>query len=91
MEIPLNPESEKFIAKEISSGRYRSAAELIQDALRLLREGGRLPPQPEAASPASPRRSPEGILADLPSNISAEEIAALRREMWANFPRGDVG
>jgi hypothetical protein len=31
--------------------------------------------------------SPEGLWAEFDIDISAEDIAALRREMWENFPR----
>ena len=41
-------------------------------------------------SPSQPRRSPEGLWADLTINIGTEEIAELRREMWRNFPRDDA-
>ncbi|MEW6127164.1 MAG: hypothetical protein AB1757_09005 [Acidobacteriota bacterium] len=34
-----------------------------------------------------PRRSSLGICANLPINITAEEIDEARREMWKNFPR----
>jgi hypothetical protein len=37
-----------------------------------------------------PLRSPEGLWADLDVNISEEDIAKLRREMWKNFPRNDI-
>ena len=34
-----------------------------------------------------PLRSPEGLLEDLNLNITEEDIAEARREMWGNFPR----
>jgi hypothetical protein len=34
-----------------------------------------------------PRRNPIGMFADLKIEISAEEIAQLRQEMWGAFPR----
>ncbi len=37
-----------------------------------------------------PRRSPKGLWADLGVNISPEDIAEARREMWGGFPREDV-
>ena len=36
------------------------------------------------------RRSPKGLWADLGLDISAEDIAEARREMWGGFPREDV-
>jgi EAL domain-containing protein (putative c-di-GMP-specific phosphodiesterase class I) len=36
------------------------------------------------------RRSLKGLWADLGVDISAEDIAEARREMWSGFPREDV-
>ena len=36
------------------------------------------------------RRSLKGLWADLGVNISPEDIAEARREMWGGFPREDV-
>jgi mRNA-degrading endonuclease RelE of RelBE toxin-antitoxin system len=41
----------------------------------------------EKTSPEKPRRSLRGLWADLNINITEEEIAQARREMWGNFPR----
>ncbi|HSK73357.1 MAG TPA: DUF2281 domain-containing protein [Pyrinomonadaceae bacterium] len=35
----------------------------------------------------TPRVSLEGIWADMDVNITEEDIAEARREMWGNFPR----
>jgi hypothetical protein len=37
-----------------------------------------------------PLRSPEGLWADMGFDITEEDIARARREMWGNFPREDV-
>ncbi len=37
--------------------------------------------------PKRPRRSLEGLWADLGQPVTEEEIAEARREMWGNFPR----
>ena len=34
-----------------------------------------------------PRRDPEGLLADQPSDLTLEDFTAARREAWRNFPR----
>jgi hypothetical protein len=34
-----------------------------------------------------PRRNPEGLLADQPSNLTLEDFKQARREMSAGFPR----
>ena len=39
------------------------------------------------AKTAQPRRSLEGLWADLGVDITEEEIAEARREMWGNSPR----
>jgi hypothetical protein len=38
----------------------------------------------------TPFRSPKGILADLDFTLTEEDLAEVRREMWANFPRDDI-
>lgn len=37
-----------------------------------------------------PLRSVEGLWADQSVDITAEDIARARREMWGNFPKGDI-
>ncbi len=34
-----------------------------------------------------PLHDPEGMLADIPSNLTLEEFKAARREAWKNAPR----
>jgi hypothetical protein len=36
------------------------------------------------------RRSLKGLWADLGAEVSSEDIAEARREMWGGFPREDV-
>lgn len=43
--------------------------------------------QKEAPAPKPPRKSMEGIWADLGVRITEADIAEARREMWGNFPR----
>ncbi len=38
-----------------------------------------------------PRRDPEGLLADAPSNLTLDDFAAARREMSGHFPRNMPG
>ncbi len=38
-------------------------------------------------APKKPLRSLRGLWADLDINITEEDIAEARREMWGNFPR----
>ena len=45
----------------------------------------------EKKAGATPRRrSLKGLWADLGVEVSAEDIAEARREMWGRFPREDV-
>ena len=41
-------------------------------------------------TPRHPKRSAEGLCADLGLHVSEEDIAEARREMWGNFPREDI-
>ena len=41
----------------------------------------------ENASSEKPLRSLEGLWADLDIQVTEEDIAEARREMWGNFPR----
>jgi hypothetical protein len=43
-----------------------------------------------ASEGRKPFRSPKGILADLDFDLTEEDIAEARREMWGNFPRDDI-
>ena len=42
MNVSLTPELEKIVAERVASGRYASASEVIQEALRLLDERDQL-------------------------------------------------
>jgi hypothetical protein len=39
----------------------------------------------------TPLKSFYGILADLGPGVSVEDLDEIRREMWSNFPREDIG
>jgi hypothetical protein len=41
-------------------------------------------------SPKRPRRQWIGMASDLGVDLTEEDIAEARREMWGNFPREDV-
>lgn len=40
--------------------------------------------------PRQPLRNPRGLWAEFAVDVSEEELAELRREMWKNFPREDA-
>jgi hypothetical protein len=44
----------------------------------------------EKSRQATQRRRLRGLCADLNVKLSAEQIDEARREMWADFPRGDI-
>lgn len=44
----------------------------------------------EAPKSLSVRRSPRGILADIRSDISSDDIEEARREMWTSFPHSEA-
>ncbi|HET9400874.1 MAG TPA: type II toxin-antitoxin system ParD family antitoxin [Candidatus Acidoferrales bacterium] len=46
MRITLNKESEKFVSDQVSSGRYRSADDVVQHGLALLQEREKDSPSP---------------------------------------------
>lgn len=50
MNISLTPELEKFVSKEVKSGLYRSASEVIRAGLRRLKEDKERNPRYEASS-----------------------------------------
>ena len=44
LNVSLTPELADYIAAQVASGRYRSASEVVRDALRLLQDSA--PPVP---------------------------------------------
>ena len=44
----------------------------------------------QEAATKGPRRRLKGLLSDLDSDITEDDIAAARREMWSSFPRKDL-
>lgn len=94
--VSLTPHFEQFVRQQLAAGRFNSEDEVINAALRLL-EYQSLPQgaavagdkqMSQAAVPAdlaSGRRSPRGLLADIRSDITAEEIMEARREMWSGL------
>lgn len=44
----------------------------------------------DAATPATPRKSSYGLWKKWGVDITEEDIAEARREMWGNVPRDDV-
>ena len=58
MAVTLNPEQERIVNEELRSGRYRSAEEVIWQALAALREKA----HGRATEPAEQRRAVQDML-----------------------------
>ena len=72
--VALGEHFDRFVAGQVASGRYRSASEVMRDALRLLEEQNR---RRDAVVAALIDGEQSGI-----SNRTAEEIRAdVRREL----------
>ena len=54
--VSLTPEMEAFIDGRVTSGRFRSAGEVVRAALRLLQEDGRERQDPEPRTRTEARR-----------------------------------
>jgi hypothetical protein len=77
-------------------GSYVSLEQAILEAVRalppdkqyeILDHATRLRDQTPSKKPL---RSVKGLWADLDISLSAEDIDAVRREIWKNFPRNDL-
>ncbi len=89
--IPLTPRLEQFIREQLTSGRFDSEAEIVAAALRLLEiQSNSTNTQRTALSSGTGvnRSSPRGILSDLQSNLTFDEIQEARHEMWAGLGSG---
>jgi antitoxin ParD1/3/4 len=96
--VPISPHFEEFLREQLASGQFHSESDVIRAALRLLEDqalskASALGEQSRSADSSGNergavpphRRSPRGILADLPSFISAEDIKENRRAMWTSL------
>jgi antitoxin ParD1/3/4 len=74
MNVSLTPELEKFVAKEVGSGMYQTASEVIRAALRLLQSDKKARSIPKAQG-ALEKRLLEGIeRLDRGEGVSADEV-----------------
>lgn len=81
MKITLSKESEKFVSDQVSSGRYRSADDVVQQGLALLQEREKDSPSPSGNGDANllenvqrlangiPERDWDAIPRDLAKNV----------------------
>jgi putative addiction module CopG family antidote len=86
--VSLPTDLEQFVREQMATGRFKSEADVISTAIQLLEEHCRQETAANAAE-APKRRSPRGIMADIPSNLDYEEFRALRRELWSDFESKD--
>ena len=63
----------------------------VADKLRLIERLATRIRYDVGSNPVVPRDSLYGVLTDLGPAPSAEEIDEARAEIWANFPREDIG
>ena len=94
----LTPHFEQFVREQMAHGGFQSEDEVICAALRLLEDRARsqVPTalrnglSSNSASKSTTgtfaRRSPRGLLADLPSHIGPDELRSARDEVWSRFP-----
>jgi putative addiction module CopG family antidote len=83
VDLPLSAHFIQFIHEQLESGRFRNESDLILAALKALEDQSRVIP-----SARTSRRSPRGLLSDIPSHIGPDDIKQARADMWACFPRG---
>ena len=66
MKISLSPDLERLIAEKVSSGRYRSADEVVREGLALLQERENDTPRPSSNGKPNPAAAFESIASDVP-------------------------
>lgn len=102
MNLSLPPDLQRLVHDHLIAGGFHSEAEVLRTALHMLEVQSpkatvtpdavrsSVPPanldQQASTAVANVRRSPRGMLADLASHISPDEIAEARAEMWSRFP-----
>jgi Arc/MetJ-type ribon-helix-helix transcriptional regulator len=98
MNVPLPPDLENIIRDQLAAGRFQSEDEVMRAALRMLDERrSPTPARPNLSGEPGPparlpvvRRSPRGMLADLLSHISPDEITEARTRMWTSLPHREA-
>jgi Arc/MetJ-type ribon-helix-helix transcriptional regulator len=70
------PDRHRELARPAAGERWETPGEWLTDS------------PPTETTPPSARRSPRGLLADLRSGISPDDIREARSELWAGLHRG---
>jgi Arc/MetJ-type ribon-helix-helix transcriptional regulator len=66
MKISLSPDLERLIAEKVSSGRYRSADEVVREGLELLQKRENDTPRPPSNGEPDLAAAFESIASDVP-------------------------
>jgi antitoxin ParD1/3/4 len=66
MKISLSPDLERLIAEKVSSGRYRSADEVVREGLELLQKRENDTPRPPSNGKPNLAAAFESIASDVP-------------------------
>jgi len=81
-----------FLKHKLDSGLSSSPSPpTLKQSWDQFRDQLRADRAPGDAALSPRRRSPRGILADIPSHLDPADIRQARREMWAGFPHGEAG
>lgn len=82
--VDLSPRYERFIREQLESGRYSSASEVVEEALRLMEEASSSDEDPPGLDVEWMRQKIQESLDDPRPCVPAEEVfARLRRKIAA--------
>ncbi len=76
MKISLKPPLQRFVAKKVKAGQYRSPSAVINEALEVLREQEKFTPEHEAYLRQELRRGLQQLASGQQSDFTARSIIA---------------
>lgn len=85
MVYSLPPDIEPFVIRQLQTGRYANAEDVIRTAVQALQKSEALAMAARVET-TSRKRSPRGILADLRSNLPFREFREVRDSLWEGRP-----
>lgn len=91
MNVSLTPELKRFVEKEVATGMYQTASEVVRAGLRRLKEdqGARAPRAPESLAELEAQLVASVERMDRGEGTSGEKVLArLRKRMKEALPRG---
>lgn len=89
MNVLLRPELEKFVAEKVKAGQFADASDIVNEALKVLKEQEEFAPGEEDYLRREVRRGIEQLDQGQCSNFTAETIIAEERARLAQ--RGEQG